>query len=95
MRPKLEYDIADASKRAKELETKVGAHFEREERYQQLTRRQSEIEEKLVFTKDQAPSQVDVVCEIDDEAKNSEVQNVAKAVRHKRREGVKPSIPLP
>jgi len=94
MRPKLEYDIADASKRAKELETKVGAHFEREERYQQLTRRQSEIEEKLVFTKDQAPSQVDVVCEIDDEAKNSEVQNVAKAVRHKRR-GVKPSIPLP
>jgi prefoldin subunit 5 len=44
---KLEYDLADASKRAKELETKVGAHFEREERYQQLTRRQSEIEEKL------------------------------------------------
>jgi hypothetical protein len=56
---KLEYDIADASKRAKELETKVGAHFEREERYQQLTRRQSEIEEKLDLTKNQAPSQVE------------------------------------
>ena len=56
---KLEYDIADANKRAKELETKVGAHFEREERYQQLTRRQSEIEEKLDLTKNQAPSQVE------------------------------------
>jgi len=56
---KLEYDIADATKRAKELETKVGAHFEREERYQQLTRRQSEIEEKLDLTKNQAPSQVE------------------------------------
>ena len=48
---RLETDIADATKRAKELETKVGAHFEREERYQQLTRRQSEIEEKLDLTK--------------------------------------------
>ena len=56
---KLEYDITDATKRAKELETKVGAHFEREERYQQLTRRQSEIEEKLDLTKNQAPSQVE------------------------------------
>ena len=48
---KLEYDIADATKRAKELVTKVGAHFEREESYQHLTRCQSEIEEKLDLTK--------------------------------------------
>ena len=51
---RLETDIADATKRAKELEAKVGAHFEREERYQQLTRRQCEIEEKLDLTKNQA-----------------------------------------
>lgn len=56
---RLEYDIADANKRAKELEAKVGAQFEREERYQELTRRQSEIEEKLDLTKNQAPSQVE------------------------------------
>ena len=43
---KLETDIADAQKRGKELETKVGAPFEHEERYQHLSRRQSEIEEK-------------------------------------------------
>ena len=56
---KLESDIADSHKRA-ELEGKVGAHFDKEERYQQLSRRQSEIEEKLDLTKNQAPSQVEV-----------------------------------
>jgi len=85
---KLEYDIADATKRAKELETKVGAHFEREERYQQLTRRQSEIEEKLDLTKNQAPSQVEADSADPIEQKNSEAKNVVKTVRHKRRAGV-------
>jgi predicted nucleic acid-binding Zn-ribbon protein len=56
---RLELDITDASKRIKELGEKVGAKFEREDRYQALTRRQSEIEEKLDFTKTQAPSQVE------------------------------------
>ncbi len=56
---RLESEIADAQKRAKELEQKVGAPFEKEERYQQLTRRQGEIEEKLDLTKNQAPSQVE------------------------------------
>jgi len=56
---KLETDIADAHKRSKELETKVGAPFEHEERYQQLRSRQSEIEEKLDLTKNQASSQVE------------------------------------
>jgi len=56
---KLEADITDAHKRAKELETKVGAAFEKEEHYQQLCRRQSEIEEQLDLTKNQAPSQVE------------------------------------
>lgn len=56
---RLETDIADAQKRAKELEVKVGAHFEKEERYQHLCRLQGEIEEKLDLTKNQAPSQVE------------------------------------
>jgi len=71
---RLEYDITDANKRAKELETKVGAHFEREERFQQLTRRQSEIEEKLDLTKNQAPSQVEADSTDGNEQKNSEKQ---------------------
>ena len=56
---KLETDITDAQKRTKELETKVGAPFEKEEHYQRLCRRQSEIEEQLDLTKNQAPSQVE------------------------------------
>jgi predicted nucleic acid-binding Zn-ribbon protein len=54
---RLELDITDANKRVKELGEKVGAKFEREDRFQELTRRQSEIEEKLDLTKNQAPSQ--------------------------------------
>lgn len=56
---RLETDFADARKRAKELKEKVGAHFEKEERYQHLCHRQSEIEEKLDLTKNQAPNHVD------------------------------------
>jgi N12 class adenine-specific DNA methylase len=82
---KLEYDITDATKRAKELETKVGAHFEREERYQQLTRRQSEIEEKLDLTKNQAPSQIDADAPDANEHKNSEKQTQTHSPRPKRR----------
>ena len=85
---KLEYDIADASKRAKELETKVGAHFEREERYQELTRRQSEIEEKLDLTKNQAPSQVDADAPEATEQKTSEKQTKTHSPRTKRRAAV-------
>ncbi|HUA64668.1 MAG TPA: hypothetical protein VME24_02400 [Alphaproteobacteria bacterium] len=56
---RLESDIADSRKRAKQLEAKVGAPFEKEDRYQELARRQSEIEDKLDLTKNQAPSQVE------------------------------------
>jgi hypothetical protein len=85
---RLETDIADAHKRGKELEIKVGALFEHEERYQELCRRQSEIEDKLDLTKNQAPSQVDSVSGDDEERKNSETQSVAETVRHKKRMGV-------
>jgi len=56
---RLALDITDANKRVRELGEKVGAKFEREDRFQELTRRQSEIEEKLDLTKNQASSQVD------------------------------------
>jgi N12 class adenine-specific DNA methylase len=56
---RLTMDITDASKRVKELGEKVGAKFEREGRFHELARRQSEIEEKLDLTKNQAPSQID------------------------------------
>ena len=56
---RLALDLTDAHKRVKELGEKVGAKFDREDRFQELTRRQSEIEEKLDLTKNQSPSQVE------------------------------------
>jgi hypothetical protein len=58
---RLVLDINDASKCVKELGEKVGAKFEREDRFQELTRRQGEIEKKLDLTKNQAPSQIEAV----------------------------------
>ena len=69
---KLEADIADAHKRARELEAKVGAAFEKEEHYQRLCRRQSEIEEQLDLTKNQAPSRVETESNETVEQKTSE-----------------------
>jgi N12 class adenine-specific DNA methylase len=73
---RLEADIADAQKRAKQLEQKVGAAFEKEERFQHLSRRQSEIEEKLDLTKNQAPSQVEAESDEAMEQKASERQTL-------------------
>lgn len=81
---KMECDITDANRRAKELEPKVGAHFEREERYQELTRRQSEIEEKLDLTKNQAASQVEADSTDGNEQKNSENQTQTHSPRRAR-----------
>jgi N12 class adenine-specific DNA methylase len=61
----LEADIKDSQKRATELEAKVGAPFEKEQRYHHLVSRQSEIEDKLDLTKNQAPTQAG---EINDES---------------------------
>ncbi len=85
---KLETDIADAHKRTKELEAKVGATFEKEERYQQLSRRQNEIEEQLDLTKNQAPSQVDTETPDTGEQKTSEKQSQTHSPRPKRRAAV-------
>jgi predicted nucleic acid-binding Zn-ribbon protein len=81
---KLETDIADAQKRTKELETKVGAPFEKEEHYQHLCRRQSEIEEQLDLTKNQAPSQAEAQSANENEEKNSRTHHKARAVRSKQ-----------
>lgn len=83
---RLETDIADAQKRAKELEQKVGAPFEKEERHQQLTRRQSEIEEHLDLTRNQAPGHVAAESPEDATQKNTETQD--RTVRKSRRAGV-------
>ncbi len=56
---RLESDIEDSQKRATELEAKVGSPFEREARYHKLVSRQSEIEEKLDLTKNQASNQLE------------------------------------
>ena len=84
---RLALDITDANKRIKELGEKVGAKFEREERFQELTRRQSEIEEKLDLTKNQAPSQAVADDEITEP--NSEVQTLANAIRSHSKSTVK------
>ncbi len=81
---KLEADIADAHKRAKELETKVGAPFEKEEHYQHLCHRQSEIEEQLDLTKNQAPSQAEAQSTDENEEKNSRTHHKTRAVRSKQ-----------
>ena len=80
----MELDITDANKRVKELGEKVGAKFEREERFQELTRRQGEIEEKLDLTKNQAPSQVEAVSASDEEQKISEKQTQTHSPRRTR-----------
>ena len=80
----MEAAILDCHKRAKELEAKIGAPFEHEKRYQELTRRQSEIEEKLDLTKNQAPSQADAEPAENKVEQNSEAQAVREA-KPKRR----------
>ncbi|HXB60469.1 MAG TPA: hypothetical protein VNU95_12920, partial [Candidatus Acidoferrales bacterium] len=83
---RLELDITDTNKRIKELGEKVGAGFDRENRFQELTRRQSEIEEKLDLTKNQAPSQADAVPT--DETAESVSQKQVQPPKSRRRAAV-------
>jgi hypothetical protein len=85
---RLEADIKDSHKRAAELEAKVGAPFEKEQRYHQLVKRQSEIEEQLDLTKNQAPSQVDAAA-TDEREENSEKQTENKLIQQTRRAAVR------
>jgi hypothetical protein len=84
----LERDIRDSQKRAKEFEAKVGAPFEHEKRYHHLAGRQSEIEEKLDLTKNQAPSQVEDVA-ADESEENSQQQTQVKPNRQTQRAAVR------
>jgi len=86
---KLDADIADVHKRIKELETKVGTPFEKEEHYQRLCRRQSEIEEQLDLTKNQAPSQVEAESPEDNGKRVSEQQTPGESVRRTRKVAVR------
>jgi N12 class adenine-specific DNA methylase len=86
---RLEIDIADAHKRGKELETKVGAPFEHEKQYHELCCRQSEIEEKLDLTKNQAPSQVEAASAEDAQQRNSESHRQDKSARQTHRVSVR------
>ncbi|HZM06669.1 MAG TPA: hypothetical protein VFC44_27020, partial [Candidatus Saccharimonadales bacterium] len=85
---RLALDITDANKRVRELGEKVGAKFEREDRFQELTRRQSEIEEKLDLTKNQAPSQVESDSTDGNEQKNSDKQTQIHSHRPDRRTAI-------
>jgi hypothetical protein len=85
---RLEMDITDANKRVKELGEKVGAKFEREDRFQELTRRQSEIEEKLDLTKIQAPSQAETAENTEAETLSEKIEPIRRRTT-KREQGVK------
>jgi hypothetical protein len=85
---RLEADIRDSRKRAVELEAKIGAPFEKEERYHKLVSRQSEIEEKLDLTKNQAPNQLEAVADNENDEKNSQQQNQIKTNRQTRKTAV-------
>ncbi len=85
---RLEADIKDSQKRATELEAKVGSPFEKEERYHKLVNRQSEIEEKLDLTKNQAPSQLDTTL-TDEREDHSEQQTETKSIQQTRRAAVR------
>jgi hypothetical protein len=85
---RLALDITDANKRVRELGEKVGAKFEREDRFQELTRRQSEIEEKLDLNKNQAPSQVEADSTDAIEQKNSEKKIQTHSHRPDRRTAI-------
>ena len=85
---RLESDIKDSQKRATELEAKVGSPFEKEERYHKLVTRQSEIEEQLDLTKNQASSQVDAAA-TDEREENSEKQTETKSNRRSQSAAVR------
>jgi SNF2 family DNA or RNA helicase len=85
---RLEYDIKDSQKRAVELEAKVGATFEKEERFHHLVKRQAEIEEKLDLTKNQAPAQAESAADDEVAEENSQQQTQTKTARQTRRAAV-------
>jgi hypothetical protein len=70
------------------LEAKVGAPFEKEERYHKPVARQSEIEEQFDLTNNQAPSKVDAAATYESE-ENSEKQTETKSIQQTRRVAVR------
>jgi N12 class adenine-specific DNA methylase len=85
---RLETDISETQKRAKELESKIGAQFEKEDHFQKLTRRQGEIEEALDLTKNQAPSQVEGASSEENQEKASHTEKKSIGIRKSSRVSV-------
>ena len=79
----LEADIK-IRKSAVELEAKVGAPFEKEQRYHHLAKRQSEIEDKLDLTKNQAPAQAEEILP-DTEEETIAAQTTAKPKQERKK----------
>ena len=86
---RLESDIKDSQKRAVELEAKVGSPFEKEKRYHHLVKRQSEIEEKLDLTKNQAPAQAESAADDEVTEENSQYQTQVKTAGQNRRAAIR------
>ena len=82
---RMEADIKDSQKRGGELEAKVGAPFEKEERYHHLARRQAEIEDQLDLTKNQAPSQIEDAAEVETEEKITQQETQKKSTGQTRK----------
>jgi N12 class adenine-specific DNA methylase len=86
---RLEADLRDSHKRAKELEAKMGAPFEKEERFHHLVKRQAQIEDQLDLTKNQAPSQAEAVSDNEVAEENSQEQTQTKSNRPTQRAAVR------
>jgi hypothetical protein len=72
-----------------ELEAKVGSPFEKEERYHSLIKRQSEIEDQLDLTKNQAPSQAEAVAPEEAEENKIQIEKPAETLRPRKGAKVK------
>ena len=87
--PNGQLDITDPNKRINELGEEVGAKFEREGRFQELTRCRSEMEKAQDMTKNQAPVQVAATSDELNAEENSQMIVQAKSHRRTQTEAVR------
>lgn len=71
-----EKQIADAQRAVTQLQPKVGASFEHEERFQALTKRQDEIEQQLDLTKNSVETQGEDTKAVDDELVEKPIKRI-------------------
>ncbi len=85
---RLQTDIRDHEKQIKELSAKVGAPFEHKKRYEELEKRQAELEKKLGLTKNQAPTQVEESPDDESEEKILPKQTQKEPIRRSQKKAV-------